>query len=204
MVGSTGQGTGTAENATLTAASCTVTDSDGDGMPDNSDAYPTDIDRTFIQYYPSSTSSATLTFEDLWPFTADYDFNDMVIDYQIRYVLNTNNFIKDVIFDITLTNNGGSFDNGLAVQFDNLTPSDIESVSGQVLTNSVFTVDANGTEAGQSQAVIPLFDSDNTVGSQEVSITVTLVGSKTSAAVGTAPFQSVYGSKWGTRKQKYT
>ena len=74
------------------------------------------------------------------------------------------------------------------MQFDNLTPSDIESVSGQVLTNNVFILDANGTEAGQSQAVIPLFDSDNTVGSQEVSITVTLVGSKTPAAVGTAPF----------------
>ncbi len=57
------------------------TDSDGYGVPDDEDDYPYDPERAFNNFYPSG-NYVSLAFEDLWPGLGDYDFNDLVLDYQ--------------------------------------------------------------------------------------------------------------------------
>ncbi len=78
--------------STIPASSCqpgygTSGDTDGDGVDDENDAYPTDPDRSTDQYLPSENTYGTMAFEDLWPSEGDYDFNDMVVNYNWHYVL---------------------------------------------------------------------------------------------------------------------
>jgi len=69
------------------------TDSDGDGVPNDEDAYPYDTERAFNNFYPSG-DYASLAFEDLWPGLGDYDFNDLVLDYTIEKVEITYGYLK--------------------------------------------------------------------------------------------------------------
>lgn len=57
------------------------TDADNDGVPDALDAYPTDGERAFNSFYPNEVDFATYAFEDLWPAYGDYDFNDLVVNF---------------------------------------------------------------------------------------------------------------------------
>ena len=51
---------------------------------------------------------------------------------------------------------------GFGIQFDGLESDDIESVVGSRLSGGTFIVNnANGTEAGQSRAVVIAFDDAN-------------------------------------------
>lgn len=134
-----------------------VADADSDGVSDENDEYPNDARRASSSYYPSSSTFGTLAYEDLWPSQGDYDFNDLVLDYQYKLILNANNQVVDVEARIKPRAIGGSFSNGFAFVL-NLSPSAIASVSGQKLNNGLFSVSGNGTENGQTKAVIPVFD----------------------------------------------
>jgi LruC domain-containing protein len=135
----------------------TSDDSDGDGVPNQFDDYPEDQDRAFDNFYPSEQSFGTLAFEDLWPGKGDYDFNDMVIDYNINQITNGNNQVVEIKANFTLRAIGASFKNGFGFQLP-LLPADIQSVTGQLLTEGLITLNPNNTEAGQSNAVIIAFD----------------------------------------------
>ena len=89
-------------------------DTDGDGVVDGNDAFPEDPTRAFINYYPSKTTFATLSFEDRWPFMGDYDMNDLVIRYQIEEVVSRSGAIRDVKFSVRPVARGASYHNGLA------------------------------------------------------------------------------------------
>lgn len=56
----------------------TLADSDGDGIPDDSDAYPQDSSRATITLKPASGESV-VAYEDLFPSPGDADFNDYVV-----------------------------------------------------------------------------------------------------------------------------
>ena len=102
-------------------------DSDGDGVPDDMDAYPDDALRAFNVYFPAPGAWGTLAFEDMWPAKGDYDFNDLVIDYQLHIVLNGENKVKDVNANFRLRAVGATFQNAFAVEM--LYPvSQIESI----------------------------------------------------------------------------
>jgi LruC domain-containing protein len=135
----------------------TDNDSDGDGIPDQFDDYPEDPDRAFNNYYPSEDGFGTLAFEDLWPAKGDYDFNDVVIDYNINQITNGNNQVVEIIANFTLRALGASFKNGFGFQLP-LLPGDIASVTGQNLSEGTISLDPNNTEANQSNAVIIVFD----------------------------------------------
>jgi LruC domain-containing protein len=136
-----------------------VTDSDNDGVADNQDEYPNDASRAFNSYYPTASTTATIAFEDLWPSQADYDFNDLSVALKIKKVLNSDNKVVECQVKMKVRAVGASYDNGFGFQFDELVPSDISSVSGQVLVRNLITRNANNTEAGQAKAVIIGFDS---------------------------------------------
>jgi len=135
----------------------TFKDSDGDGVGDTRDEFPNDAARAFSSYTPSKTTFASLAYEDLWPAKGDYDFNDLVLDYQVQEVYNASNQVVDVKVKTAVRAVGASLKNGWGIQLP-VAPSSIKKVSGQSLKNNYIKTLANGTEAEQSKAVIMIFD----------------------------------------------
>jgi LruC domain-containing protein len=135
-----------------------VQDADNDGVADGQDEYPNDASRAFTSYYPSANTTATLAFEDLWPGTGDYDYNDLILAYNITKVLNADNKVVDYKVKLKVRAIGASFDNGFGFQLDELVPSDVLTVTGQSIIRNYITLNANKTEASQSKAVIICYD----------------------------------------------
>ena len=128
-------------------------DTDNDGVPDDVDEYPNDPARAYSCDY-----DGTLAFEDLWPSQGDYDFNDMVVDYDITHISDANNDVVELQMDYILRAAGTGFNNGFGFQFANVAPSAVQSVSGQDLQEGYITNNANGTEQNQQLATIIVFD----------------------------------------------
>jgi len=132
-------------------------DTDGDGVPDASDDYPTDPTRAHNNFYPSKGQNGTLAFEDLWPSKGDYDFNDLVVDYNFNQITNAQNQIVAVTAQLTLRANGTSNHNAFGIQF-NTDPGNVASVTGENITQNYLQIASNGTERNQSKAVVIAFD----------------------------------------------
>ena len=132
-------------------------DSDGDGTTNTFDQYPNDPARAFNNYYPAQNVFGSLVFEDLWPSKGDYDFNDMVVDYNFNQITNSNNQVKEVKSKIKLKAIGASYHSAFGISM-NTSPSNVESITGQRNTKDYLAFQANKTEAGQSKAVIICFD----------------------------------------------
>ena len=124
-------------------------DTDGDGIKDSDDEYPTDPLRAFNNYYPSVSGKASVAFEDLWPYKGDYDLNDVVVDYKYKIVTNAGNRVKDVNANYTLRASGGIIQNSFAVEFPTLR-SNVIGLTGAML------------ESGQNNAVISVFSNSRT------------------------------------------
>lgn len=101
----------------------------------------------------------TLAYEDLWPGKGDYDFNDLVIDYDFDIVKNSQEIVQSITATFVVKAFGASYHNGFGFTFPTVTPSDIVSVTGyDVINTSVFDIAGNGLENGQSKATIIVFD----------------------------------------------
>jgi LruC domain-containing protein len=133
-------------------------DRDGDGTIDRLDQYPDDPERSRFACFPNCTGYATILFEDQWPSKGDYDFNDLVMNYRIKYVANHNNKVVEMHFTTQVIAVGGAMYHALFFNLQ-MDPSLIESVSGNLITDDNFLeINPNGTEAGLDEAVIPIFD----------------------------------------------
>lgn len=132
-------------------------DNDGDGVSDVFDDFPDDPSRAFNNPYPGEDTYATLVFEDLWPSRGDYDFNDLVVDYQYNPVTNGQNDVVSIQAKIRLKAIGASYHNAFGIQL-NVPPSRIASINGQRIEENYLSLAANGTEQNQSKAVVFYFD----------------------------------------------
>jgi LruC domain-containing protein len=132
-------------------------DTDNDGTSNVFDEYPNDPGKAFNNYYPAEDIFGTLVYEDLWPYRGDYDFNDMVVDYNFNQVTNSQNEVTGLIARIVLRAIGATYHNAFGVSI-NTSPGNVASVSGQLNTKGYLNLAANGTENGQSKAVIIFFD----------------------------------------------
>lgn len=100
----------------------------------------------------------TLAFEDLWPGKGDYDFNDLVLDYQFEIITNTSNYVESVVGTFVIKAFGASLENGFGFQLSSaINPEDI-TVTGSQLTENIINLSNNGTESGQSIPTIIVFD----------------------------------------------
>ncbi|WP_417941210.1 LruC domain-containing protein [Flavobacterium sp. RS13.1] len=175
-------------------------DTDKDGIIDSSDDYPNDSKLAFNNYYPNSSTNGTLAFEDLWPSKGDYDFNDLVIDYNFNRITNAQNKVVRLKATFTVRAIGASLQNGFGFSIPGVTPPQIASVTGTKYTEGYIKTNSNGTESGQKNATIIVFDnawkqgSGNTnpsepfVASQPIEITVDLVNPIDASLFGMAPF----------------
>jgi LruC domain-containing protein len=189
-----------------------VTDTDGDGVADVDDAYPTDVNRAYNNYYPSQNTFGSLMYEDLWPATGDYDFNDLVVDYRLQYVSNAANNVVELKAKFVTRAIGATFKNSFLFQFDDVAANKVISVTGTRNTSGFLSISANGTEAGQTNANIPVFDNainslgaagafsgfginvDKTVAAfalDTINLTVTFINNGTPAPGGTVSYTSL-------------
>jgi LruC domain-containing protein len=129
------------------------TDTDGDGVPDNIDAYPTDPTRAFNSWYPNETDYASYAFEDLWPAYGDYDCNDLVMNFNYKIVTNAQNKVVDWIAKFKIKAAGATLDNGFGISFNTL-PSYVESVTGCIKLGNSVTIDPKGYEAGHTNNLV--------------------------------------------------
>jgi LruC domain-containing protein len=128
-------------------------DCDSDGVSDESDDFPCDAARAI-----RNTFTGTLAYEDLWPAQGDYDFNDMVVDYEIDHILNGSNLLVEIEADWTVRAVGAGFANGFGFSFDNVNSNLVSSVTGQDLSEGLISNGGNGAESGQTDATIIAFD----------------------------------------------
>ncbi|MEA3443502.1 MAG: LruC domain-containing protein, partial [Bacteroidota bacterium] len=135
----------------------TPDDTDNDGVSDAFDEYPTDPDRAYNFWLPGEGEFGTLAFEDLWPEKGDYDFNDIVIDYQYQIVASASNELVEAFAKYVLQATGASYHNGFGIELP-LLPSQIASVTGGDYSTGLTNRAANGTETGQTNAVIIAFE----------------------------------------------
>lgn len=139
-----------------------VVDTDGDGVPDSEDAFPDDPERAFVVYFPSADKWGTYAFEDLWPSEGDYDMNDLILGFNITWVMNANNQMVDMIVKTNPRAVGSGMNIAAAFQLDKLQSNQIRSVSGSNLSNNLFEVGSNGCE-NLNHPVIPIFDDHRSV-----------------------------------------
>lgn len=134
-----------------------IVDTDNDGVADDVDQYPNDPDASGATYYPANGQFATIAFEDLWPYAGDYDFNDLVVDYNYTMVTNASNDIVRIEAKFATKAIGAGLTNGFGVQLG-CAPNAVQSVTGTLLTQNFVNVSSNGTESGQSKATVVVFD----------------------------------------------
>ena len=162
-------------------------DRDGDGVPDDQDDYPDDPERAFNNYFPGENTWASLAFEDLWPSQGDYDFNDLVIKYNINQVTNANNLVVDIVADFNPVHNGASFINGFAFQLP-VDATTVESVAGYNLTGTSISLSPNGTEEGQTLANIIVFDQTDPNINTTLNVIVHFTSPIDPVALGSVPY----------------
>lgn len=93
--------------------------------------------------------SGTVIYEDLYPAKGDYDFNDLVVEYNYEINKGDNNYVTDIEAVFTVKAFGASFHNAFGFQFPGIAPGDVASVSGSVFKPStIFNMASNGVEAG--------------------------------------------------------
>jgi LruC domain-containing protein len=132
-------------------------DSDEDGIRDEYDEYPEDATKAFNNYYVAEGEYGSLAFEDLWPSKGDYDFNDLVVDYNFNQITNADNNIVQIDAKLLVKAIGASYKNAFGLSLET-TPDNIESVTGQRITDGFLSIASNGTEESQSKATIICFD----------------------------------------------
>lgn len=132
-------------------------DRDNDGVANQFDEYPDDPERAFNNYFPAKDSYGTLAFEDLWPAKGDYDFNDLVLDYNYHIVTSGSNKVADLNAEYKVKAIGAGYKNGFGIHFP-VSSSNIKLVTGQKYYHGIISNNANGTEAGQTATSIVVFD----------------------------------------------
>lgn len=132
-------------------------DNDGDGVNDVYDEYPNDPRYAYSYKYPGENTYGTFVFEDQWPRTGDYDFNDLVVDYQYNQYANASNQMVQIDAGFVIKAVGAGFTNGFGIQLD-LNSSAVSDISGNAIQGGIYSFNANGTEANQSKAVVIVSD----------------------------------------------
>nr|WP_299383041.1 LruC domain-containing protein [Allomuricauda sp.] len=137
-------------------------DEDGDGVNDELDDFPFDVNKAFNNFSPTANLTGVLAYEDLWPSQGDYDFNDLVVTYSYNLITNASNLITRIEGTYTIDNIGGALHNGFALAFP-IDPNLVEAVQGQVLNATYINLNANGTETGTAANETVIFIAGNTI-----------------------------------------
>lgn len=85
-------------------------DSDGDGVPDGYDDFPSDSSQAIANVYPPGGRLQTIGFEDLYPSVGDGDYNDLVVGVRSAEILNASNEVVALRGVAVVLTRGASLD----------------------------------------------------------------------------------------------
>ncbi len=162
-------------------------DTDGDGVPDDQDDYPDDVNKAFNNYFPGENTWASMAFEDLWPGKGDFDFNDLVMKYNINQITNSSNNVVEINATFNPVHEGATLVNGFAFQLP-ISTNDIESVNGYNLTGTSVSLNTNGTIADHTLANIVVFDQTEPNIGSTLNVIVEMSNPVDPADLGSAPY----------------
>jgi len=164
-----------------------VDDADGDGVIDYYDEYPNDALRAYNTYTPSILGLGSLTFEDRWPAKGDYDFNDLLVNYQFKTVMNADDKVVEIYCKFTVEHVGGSYLNGFGFQLP-FSGDLVSLVTGYNITSGIVNLNSKGLEAGQDKAVVIVFDNATDNIYSTLNLLIELSQPLDASVVGTPPF----------------
>ena len=87
----------------------------------------------------------------------DYDFNDLVVDYQFKHIINASNKVVEMAPKFVVRAAGAGYRNGFGFSTD-LLANEVANTDGNVLNSGIINTNANGTEANQRKAVFIVSD----------------------------------------------
>jgi len=163
------------------------TDTDGDGIIDFYDEFPDDANKAYSTYTPSIYGVGTLAFEDNWPAQGDYDFNDLVVNYQFITIANADDEVVELQCNYTIRHLGASYINGFGFELP-FSESLIESVTGYNITDGIVSINGKGLEINQNNPVVIVCDNVNANAYQELDVIIKFIEPTASEVVGTPPF----------------
>ncbi|USD67858.1 LruC domain-containing protein [Vibrio sp. SCSIO 43136] len=105
---------------------------------------------TTVRHFPSESGYVTLSYEDNWPYTADYDMNDVVLRYRVTEVLKDGVVAKTTISG-KLAAVGADYHSGFAVRLPNVLASDVNTSLTRLMVNDVQQ-NHSGLESDMNEA----------------------------------------------------
>lgn len=115
-----------------------------------------------------------LMFEDLWPYTGDYDMNDVMIKYSSKvYKHVLNNSVYRVETEYLSCHNGGKLQSGFGVHFPGLSPEMVHKVTIEGTAPSSY-MQGQMLEPGQSSATLILHDNITSAINKPITVTIDL------------------------------
>lgn len=121
-------------------------DRDDDGVKDGEDDFPDDVSRAFVV-----KSTGTLAFEDRWPAHDDFDYNDLVVGYEVDRVTNASNRLVEVAVHAAIKARGTDVADGLALHIPGVLKGQLKSASLAVNGGAPQAVEV---ENGHGNAVV--------------------------------------------------
>ncbi|MGC9459543.1 LruC domain-containing protein, partial [Vibrio genomosp. F10] len=120
-----------------------------------------------IRHYPSESGYATVAFEDNWPYTADYDMNDLVVRYRVTETLQDGKVSRSKIEGYVAAY-GADYRNGFAIRLAGINRTDIDEALTTMTHNGVVQP-TNGLEAISEEAIFIVSDDMSVVRSESCS-----------------------------------
>ncbi len=103
-------------------------------------------------YYPADGKFGTICFEDYWPKSGDYDFNDAVIDYNVVAVSDaaSSDYVERIEMTLYLRAKGAGYQNGFGISFRYYW-------SGQGPYHDIASVIVNGNQISGENTIYPSY-----------------------------------------------
>ncbi|WGV98148.1 LruC domain-containing protein [Vibrio sp. YMD68] len=120
-----------------------------------------------IRHYPSESGYATVAFEDNWPYTADYDMNDLVVRYRVTETLQDGRVSRSKIEGYVAAY-GADYRNGFAIRLAGINRTDIDEALTTMTHNGVVQP-TNGLEAISEEAIFIISEDMSVVRSESCS-----------------------------------
>jgi LruC domain-containing protein len=109
-----------------------------------------------VIYYPSSEDYTTIAYEDLWPIEGDYDMNDLLVNMRIAEYSIGDQIIR-VEIEGQIAAIGAGFNNGFAIQFPSVVPSEVQQANMELVINGASIADPT-LDGSQTYAVATIVD----------------------------------------------
>ncbi|CAH1527602.1 LruC domain-containing protein [Vibrio jasicida] len=104
-----------------------------------------------VEHFPAVDDYASVAYEDNWPYTADYDMNDVVVDLQITETTLAGH-VENIKISGKLVAYGATYKNGFAIRLPGVSRSSIETALTTLTFDGVEQA-SNGLESISDEAI---------------------------------------------------